>query len=203
VALQLVEPGPYVHDADVVAGCLRGEASAQRHLFRAHFRHVHATVFRILGGAHEAEDAAQETFAEVFRSLGTFEARAKVATWVDRIAVRVAFRYLRAGKRSGPVPELVHDVPDDAPTADQRTHAREGLRRLYLALDLLPPSARVAFVLHFIDGRSVAETAQLTQSSLVATKVRIWRARRALEAHAASDPILADFVCEGRAEALP
>jgi RNA polymerase sigma-70 factor, ECF subfamily len=132
----------------------------------------------------------------VFRSLGTFEARAKLATWIDRIAVRVAFRHLQAGRGRGTVAELVHDVPADGPTADGCAHAREGLRRLYRALDLLPPSTRVAFVLHVIDGRSLLDTAQLTRCSLVATKVRVWRARRVLEAHAASDPVLADFVCE-------
>jgi len=195
VVLRLVEPGPYADEAEVVARCLRGELAAQRHLFRAHFRHVHATVFRILGVAHEAEDAAQETFVEVFRSLWTFQARAKISTWIERIAVRVAFRHLRAGRRSDTVAELVYEVPEDGPTADGRAHAREGLRRLYQALDLLSPSTRIAFVLHVIEGRSLIDTAQLTQCSLVATKVRVWRARRVLEAHAASDPVLADFVC--------
>jgi RNA polymerase sigma-70 factor (ECF subfamily) len=200
VTLRLVESAPDRDDAQIVAACLHGDAAAQRHLFRTHFKHVHGTVYRILGTTPGAEDATQETFVEVFRSLRTFQGKSKLATWIDRIAIRVAFRQLRAGHRNGLMVEVSPDLPGDGPAADGCAHAREGLRRLYQAMDRLPPRTRVAFALHVIDGRSMLDTAQLTGCSLVATKVRVWRARRVLEAHAAADPVLADFVCTERGE---
>ena len=74
--------------------------------------------------------------------------------------------------------------------------ARDGVRRFYAAVDRVPPAARIAFTLYELDGRSVAEVAGLTDVSVTATKVRIWRARRALKREAAGDPVLADFLRE-------
>jgi DNA-directed RNA polymerase specialized sigma24 family protein len=64
-------------------------------------------------------------------------------------------------------------------------------------LDGLSPGARVAFTLHEIDGRSMAEVAEVVGATVTATKLRVWRARRAVEAAAAADPVLREFVSEG------
>ena len=68
------------------------------------------------------------------------------------------------------------------------------MRRLYAVLDELSPAARLAFTLHEIDGRSLAETAELVGSSVTATKLRVWRARKRLETAAAADPVLREFL---------
>ena len=62
------------------------------------------------------------------------------------------------------------------------------------ALGRMKPEARTAFALFAIDGRSIAEVAELTETTQIAAKVRIWRARRELERRAASDPVLAEFL---------
>ncbi|TMQ06159.1 MAG: hypothetical protein E6J91_38660 [Deltaproteobacteria bacterium] len=66
--------------------------------------------------------------------------------------------------------------------------------RLYAVLDELSPAARLAFTLHEIDGRSLADTAELVGSSVTATKLRVWRARKRIEAAAAADPVLSEFL---------
>ena len=71
------------------------------------------------------------------------------------------------------------------------------MRRLYAVLDTLSPASRVAFALFEIDGRPVAEVAELTGATVTATKVRLWRARRQLEAAAAADPVLREFLQGG------
>jgi len=71
------------------------------------------------------------------------------------------------------------------------------VRRLYAVLDELSPAARLAFTLHEIDGRSLAETAALVGSTVTATKLRVWRARKRIEAVAAQDPVLAEFIEPG------
>ena len=47
-----------------------------------------------------------------------------------------------------------------------------------------------------IDGLSLAEVAQLTESSLVAVKTRVWRARKDLMKRAQKDPVLASYLAE-------
>ena len=124
----------------------------------------------------------QEAFLQVFQSLRRWRAEASLATWIDRITVRVAYRHLSQRKRRGVTVEFdVEQARVTATTGPAQQHARDGVRRLYAALDALSPAARLAFTLHELEGRPMVEVADLTGTSVTATKVRVWRARRAIE----------------------
>jgi len=212
----VAQPAPALADLVLVDRCLEGEQAATRELFRAHQRRVHATLFRVLGGNREMDDLLQETFIQVFRSLGGFRGEARLSTWIDRIAARVAYRYLAGRKGAAPMVMLDEETMDagvrgggassgggasgGGGAAAERAFAREGVRRLYAALDQLAPASRLAFALHELDGRSVAEVARTVGASVTATKLRIWRARRALERSAAGDEVLAEFLGRDAAE---
>ena len=191
----------YALDVVLVDRCLEGEEAAARELFRTHRARVHACLYRVLGGNRDMDDLLQDVFIQVFQSLKGWRAEASLATWIDRIAVRVAWRYLSQRKAAPPTLELVEDaVPialGAATAGPRKAMAREGVRRLYAAMDKLPPAARVAFALHEIEGRAMAEVATVTGASVTATKLRVWRARRALHAAAAQDPVLREMLEEG------
>jgi RNA polymerase sigma-70 factor (ECF subfamily) len=196
-----VTAAAYVEDVLLVDRCLTGEPAATRELFRRHRGRVHACLFRVLGTNRDMDDLLQEAFLQVFQSLRGWRAEASLATWIDRVAVRVAYRYLSQRGRRVPTDPLLDDEAAIAPGTSnesapgvRRQLARDGVKRLYAALDELSPAARLAFTLHEIDGRSIAETAQLVGSSVTATKLRVWRARKRIEAAAAADPVLGEFI---------
>jgi RNA polymerase sigma-70 factor, ECF subfamily len=190
----------YVEDVLLVDRCLTGEPAATRELFRRHRGRVHACLFRVLGSNRDMDDLLQEAFLQVFQSLRGWRAEASLATWIDRVAVRVAYRYLSQKGRRVPTDAL----GDDDSTVDERSFtegpgarrqlARDGVKRLYAVLDALSPAARLAFTLHEIDGRTISETAELVGSTVTATKLRVWRARKTVEKAAAGDPILSEFL---------
>ena len=196
VGLSVVPRPVFETDAELIAACIAGDQSAQRLLFRREYARVNATVYRIVGSARDADDLVQETFIAVFRGLSRFRGDAKLSTWIDRIAVRVVFHRLRAQKKGTVSLDALADVEATGGTVDEQAHAREGLRRLYDALAELSPESRAVFALFAIDGRSIAEIAELTGSTTVAVKCRIWRARREVMKRAAADPILAELVTE-------
>lgn len=146
-----------------------------------------------MGSNAHLEDLLQDTFVEVFRSLPSYRGDARLSTWADRIAVRVAYRHFgkervrRLSVAAAPELSVVWSTDDDA------IH-REGVRRLYRALSNLKPAYRIAFTLFAVDGRSLKEIATVTGVSLVSAKSRVWRARRQLAATAKSDPILARYL---------
>jgi RNA polymerase sigma-70 factor (ECF subfamily) len=194
----------YLEDLVLVDRCLGGESAAARELFRRHRGRVHACLYRVLGGNQDMDDLLQDAFLQVFQSLRGWRAEASLATWIDRVAVRVAYRYLANRSKRGTSVELDEDAAigdiQPGPTGGARHQlARDGVRRLYAVLDGLSPAARVAFTLHEIDGRSMAEVAEVVGATVTATKLRVWRARRAVEAAAAADPVLREFVSEGAA----
>jgi RNA polymerase sigma-70 factor (ECF subfamily) len=176
--------------------CVAGDRNAQRELFRTHRQRVHATLFRVLGSNGPLDDLLQEAFLNVFRSLKTYRGESTLSTWIDRCTVRVAYQFISERKGRPPFLELVADSPVAAggPSAEERTLAREAVRRFYDMLAKMDPKLRVAFTLHVVDGRPLRDVAELMDASLVATKTRVWRARRHVEERARKDPTLAPFV---------
>ncbi|MGH7436062.1 MAG: RNA polymerase sigma factor [Polyangiaceae bacterium] len=179
-------------DYDLVARCVAGDRAAQRYLFDREKRRVYATLFRILGPNQQLDDLLQEVFLSVFRSIGTFRGESSLSTWIDRCAVRAALGHMRS-RRPRPLELVAEQVPSDDPGAERRALAREAVRRLYTVLEGLDPAQRLAFTLHAVDGRRLPEVAELTGASLVATKARVWRARRYVEKRASVDPVLSDY----------
>jgi RNA polymerase sigma-70 factor (ECF subfamily) len=187
--LRLVRP---TEEADLVARCTAGEPSAQRELFERERSRVHALLYRVVGSNAHMDDLLQDTFLQVFRSLPTFRGESSLRTWIDRCAVRVAFAHF-GRKARVPVLECVQDVEAEAPSAEERTSMREAVRRLYAELDRLEPRQRMAFTLFAIENRTLRDIAEIMESTLATAKIRVFRARRALEKRAKQDPLLSEF----------
>lgn len=184
-----------VEDAHLVDQCLRGDLSAERELFRREYGRVNALVYRVIGSVPDSEDLVQDVFVQVFRSLENYRGEGRLNAWIDRVAVNVARQYLRKKKPATVQLELVPERSDER-RADDQASAREGVRRLYAALGQMAPEPRLALTLHVIEGRPIAEVAELVGSSVTATKVRIWRARKQLEKLAGSDDVLRAYLTQ-------
>ncbi len=183
----------WLTEDELIAAAGRGEIAAQRALFRREYPRVAATVVRMVGNDRDIDDLVQETFISVFDALPRFRREAKLSTWIEKIAINVVLQHLRRNRQS-PVPLTVDPGCPSAHRMVESADAREGLRRLYAELADMTPGSRLAFALYAIDGRSINEVAALTQSSQIAAKVRIWRARREVERRADQDPVLAELV---------
>jgi RNA polymerase sigma-70 factor (ECF subfamily) len=171
---------------------LRGrEAEAVEALVRAYEDRVYRLAIRITGNASDAEEVVQDTVWTVSRKIDTFTARGGAAfgSWLYRITANAAYQKLR-GRRSRRN-EVSWD--DRAPAFDEKSlHAKTMLdwpRRLdpategelkstlCSAIDELPVGARMAFLLHAIDGLSNPEIAETLQAKPGTVKSRVYRAR--------------------------
>jgi RNA polymerase sigma-70 factor, ECF subfamily len=183
-------------DYELARRCVAGDRNAQREFFQRERRRVHVILYRMLGSNAEMDDLLQEAFIEIFRSMPGFRGEATLGTWLDRIAVRVAYAHLTRRRfetvRLSVVPEPIAREPG----ADERAMTRQATARLYEALDRIPVAQRIAFTLHVIDGRPVKEIAETMEASAVATKVRIWRAWRAVRRAAKRDALVSDLLSD-------
>jgi RNA polymerase sigma-70 factor (ECF subfamily) len=149
----------------------------------------------MLGSAHDAEDALQETLVRAWRKLGGFEGRSTVRTWLHTVATRTCLDIVDArGRRAmpmdlGPASErpVTGDVPlsevawlgpyPDAP--DARAEEREGVELAFVAaLQHLPGNQRAALVLFEVLGFSAAEIAATMDTSTASVNSALQRARR-------------------------
>jgi RNA polymerase sigma-70 factor (ECF subfamily) len=153
-----------------------GDARAFERLYREHSGRVYGLCLRMTRDAAMAEDCTQETFINAWRSLGRFETRSSLATWLHRIAVNVAL-----GKRRRVRPET-DPLPEDEERLEYEWVLETPLEvdAIENAIRELPEGARDVLVLHAIYGYSHGETAQMLGVAEGTCKAQLHRARKLL-----------------------
>ncbi|GAA4876551.1 sigma-70 family RNA polymerase sigma factor [Saccharopolyspora cebuensis] len=102
---------------------------------------------RMLGSAHDAEDAVQTTWLRA--QAAPRDGLDNPDAWLTTITTRVCLDQLRARRRRGEVAPLAAELPAAQLAADEDFLRREDVSRaLLVLLARLPPAQRVAYVLH-------------------------------------------------------
>jgi RNA polymerase sigma-70 factor (ECF subfamily) len=160
-------------------------ASRLGELLRAEYVRVWRTLRRLGVDEACADDAAQEVFIVMSRRLGDVREGSE-RTFLLSCAVRIAANYRRSWR-------VKHEVPDERALAaerDPRPSAEQLLdhKRLRQALDELleswPEDIRTAFVLFELEGLSMPEISQVTDTKLGTVASRLRRARELFQAGA-------------------
>jgi RNA polymerase sigma-70 factor (ECF subfamily) len=198
------EPRRRAISSDEIAACRRGDRAALEAVFRHYAPALGRLLNHLTGHRADTEDLLQETFIQAIIAFPRFRGDAAVGTWLHRIAVRVAYRHLRRPQRRRTVSlELVGDGAspvDGAGRPDEIAQSREHLERLREHLEAIAPRKRIAFVLHVIEDRPLAEVAALMGATRAATKSRVFWARRELLARVRRDQSLRELAGGGRSE---
>lgn len=164
-------------DPDLVASAAAGDLSAYEALVRRHADAVYAHALRFFGDVQTAEDATQEVFIKVYRTIGSFDGRARFSTWLYRVTRNVCLDMLRAGKRAPlPVDPITLEPLSAADFADDVIFSRS----LEGALRSLVPEEREALGAIGIFGLSYAEAGEVLGVPEGTVKSRVFRARRTL-----------------------
>ncbi len=166
---------------DVRQSC-QGDSEAFRRLVERHQAQVGRILWRFNRDRHVHEELVQDVFVEAYLSLRDFQGKAPFAHWLARIATRVGYRYWKRTARQRNTERFSLEQWDltaaQAPEQIDASHAGELLYRL---MAQLPPRDRLILTLRYLDGCSVAETAQRTGWTKTMVKVQSLRARKKLE----------------------
>ena len=165
---------------ELVALCQRDNRDAQSKFYIRYRADVTRTLYRILGPDADLEDALQDVFVEVFRSIGRFKGNAKITTWLYRVAVNVALQKLRRRKRR---PEGYATPTEEMTLRDGETPLRalqrkESARIVYSVLDTIAPKKRTVFVLHEIMGMNAKEISEIVGANVLTVRTRLHYARK-------------------------
>jgi RNA polymerase sigma-70 factor (ECF subfamily) len=182
-------PSGELADEEVARRVLAGEPELFELLMRRYNRRLFRVARAVVLDDAEAEDVLQEAWVRVFQHLGQFDGRARLATWITRIALHEALARKRRASRFGPFPTL--DESDEAPEERLASPEADPERRaaghelggvLAEELGRLSESSRAVFVLRSVEELSTAETAAALGIDEGAVKVRLHRARGRLRA---------------------
>jgi RNA polymerase sigma-70 factor (ECF subfamily) len=164
-------------DEELVRRAQRGDRAAFDQLVVRHRHRVYAVALRLTRNPADAEDALQETFLNAYRALGRFGGRARVSTWLYRIAANASYDVInRRHGRDQPLDDGVYE-----PASPRDPYAQDAQRRaLEQALAALPEEFREAVVLCDIAGLGAGEAAELLGVPAGTVKSRVFRARALL-----------------------
>ena len=138
---------------------------------------LHRIAHRMLGDWGLAEEIVAETFAQVWRRAGTYDARRGSANgWLTAILRNRAIDLLRGGKRQAtPLDDLASAMfpPCQGGTPLEATGHRDDASILHRAVDRLPRTQREVIELAFFQGLSHTEVARRLDAPLGTVKTRI------------------------------
>jgi RNA polymerase sigma-70 factor (ECF subfamily) len=165
-----------------------GDEDAFASLVAMHADRVSGALRRFGLTAAEADEVAQEVFVRAWRGLPGFAERARLSTWLYRIAFNEAQRQLSRRPARPAVGDSdgedglasIPASPQLEPDAQTLDHEFE--RALEVALAQLPAEWRAAVVLRDLEGLSTREAAEVVGVSEAAFKSRLHRGRMALRA---------------------
>lgn len=161
--------------SDILEEFRQGSLAAFESLFREHERLVYGWILGIVRNPAAAEDLTVETFWRIHRARARFEPAWGFSGWARRIATRAALDWLRARRREETLPE---EMP--APATADAAVAAEIRAKIAQAFARLPPKLHAAAALVLIEEQPHKEAAAAMGISVVATKLRVFRAVRLL-----------------------
>jgi RNA polymerase sigma-70 factor (ECF subfamily) len=140
--------------------------------------------YRMLGDAHDAEDAAQETFLRAYRQLHRYDSARPFSTWLLSIASHYCIDQLRKRRLQWLSLEdesaISHPALRMPKTPEDVTLLHERESQVQAWLDRLDPASRQVIVLHYWHDLSYEEIAGMLGSTTSAIKSRLHRARETL-----------------------
>jgi RNA polymerase sigma-70 factor (ECF subfamily) len=151
-------------------------ASEFKQLYDREYTSVYRSIRGVVLDSAAAEDLTQETFVRAYRARHRYTPTAPPGAWLRRIGINLAISYLRRQKLARFLPARLYIAPDRRDY--DRAEARDVVGK---ALTALSPKLRAAVVLHYYEGLTREEIADVlgvpagTVASRIAKAVAIMR----------------------------
>lgn len=178
-------------DEQLMQAYVGGEAAAFRELFDRYAPILTRVLMRQLRSKEEAFDLVQQTFLQLHRARNDFRPDAKLRPWLFTIALNLKREHFRRVRRHPEAP-LELDGRADPAVEPRGTQQAEAAREIRSALALLPADQAEVIALHWFEGLSFSEVADVVGASVSAVKVRAHRGyvalRRQLDPPSSGNP---------------
>ena len=182
-------------DLMLVERTLAGDDHAFELVVIKYQRRIQRLIARMVRDVDLVDDIAQETFIRAYKALHQFRGEAQFYTWLYRIAVNTAKKFLLELKRDPLLTESARkgdddedetsytgNEPIDEATPETVLAAKEIAEMVNTALQALPDDLRQAVTLREIEGLTYEEIAQVMDCPIGTVRSRIFRAREAISA---------------------
>ncbi len=147
--------------------------------------------YSYVNNTDDAEDIAQETFIELYKSIKKFKKQSSLSTWIFRIASNKSIDFIRSKKRAKRGHGRITYLEDHQyildwgiqgnEEADERIIQQQRKELLYDALEKLSLKQKEAYVLTQIEGLDQKTTADILETSVKSVESLVIRAKKKLK----------------------
>lgn len=178
-------------DQEIIRALQQKSETAFRTLVDQYKDRMYNTCLGLLQNPEEAEEAAQDVFIEVYKSVGKFRGDAKLSTWMYRIATTKSLERIRKQKTQKRFAffQSLTAGDKDYETTRHATFEHPGVllehkeqaQTLFSTIKTLPENQRIAFTLHKVEGLPYQEIAEVLGTSVSSVESLMFRARKSLQ----------------------
>jgi RNA polymerase sigma factor (sigma-70 family) len=168
----------HTEDLALASACQSGDLRAYERLYALHGARM-KNLARNLLGPSDAEDAVQETFLKLQRSIASFRGQSSFATWTYRILINTCHDARRSRTRKK---EVSREDTEESPRPEPRSPGAHPSLRLALerALATLTRHQRDVFLLYEVEGFRHSEIAAILAITETASKNTLFQAKKNL-----------------------
>lgn len=159
-------------DAQLAESCKRGNVRAYEVLYELHGARMKSLAFHLLRSRADAEDAVQDAFLKVYRSMKGFAGQSALSTWMYRILINCCYDAMRRK----------HRLAETAAASETSTESKLPLKiALDTALEKLNERQRLVFVLFEVEGLKHSEIAGILDAPEGTCRSWLFEAKRELK----------------------
>ena len=160
-----------------------------RQILNTYQNRVYNQAYRMLGNAEDAEEATQDIFLKIYRSIEEFRGESMVSTWIYKITSNECISRLRKKQLDitsldepfeSESASLADVIPDDSPDAGACLESRETAEMIRAEVRNLPVHWAMAISLYHFDDKSYDEIAEVMDIPTATVATYISRGRRQL-----------------------
>lgn len=160
---------------------LEGDSNAFAVLVDQYKDLVFSLSLKMLKNREEAEEAAQDTFVKVFKSLNNFKGDSKFSTWIYKVTYNTCLDQLKKNKR------VQHTIPIDDFSQNQIQNLenvldtideRDRNKMIQDCIHLLPSEEAFLLILFYFEEQSLEEISKIIDCTSNNVKVKLYRSRK-------------------------
>jgi RNA polymerase sigma-70 factor (ECF subfamily) len=166
-----------VKEHQLIAGCQAGDKDAFKHLVQSYSSMMMGVGIRYLGNKDEAQDAMQEAFIRVFKSIQNLRADGHLGGWIRKITVNECLKLLKKRVSLTDIEKAI-DLPIYIdPNVSQSLAVEEILKEL----NKIPEHYKIIFNLYEIEGYSHKEISVMLDIGESTSRTKLMRAKQMVQ----------------------
>lgn len=173
---------PELSDAELIVNLRADDLTALGVLFDRYYSQIYRTANAITHDSTVAEDITQDCFLRLHRYANRIDTSLPLAPWLYRVTVNLSYTWVsRHKKRRVSLEAVVDYLMSPARNAPDQLAESAGLQQeIRQAIRELNFNQRVVVVLHYLNGQSLEDIAEILECPVGTVKSRLYYARENL-----------------------